>query len=111
MNNLGGPEFVFLVLLALLVFGPRRLPRISRQLGAFVGELRRAWRQAQEAIEREAEFDELRRTTREVEALRGEARRLARTWADRALEAEGPAPAGPPAQKGGETEGKGGPAA
>jgi len=96
MNNLGGPEFVFLLLLALLVFGPRRLPRISRQLGAFVGELRRAWRQAQETIEREAELDDVRRAAEEVRALRGEARRLTRSWT--APAAVDPPPARPAAE-------------
>lgn len=35
-------EMLFLVFLALIVFGPKRLPEIARKLGKIVGEFRRA---------------------------------------------------------------------
>jgi Tat protein translocase TatB subunit len=40
--NLGFTEMVFLVILAFMLFGPRRLPEIARQLGKFVAEFKRA---------------------------------------------------------------------
>jgi Tat protein translocase TatB subunit len=40
--NLGFSEMFFLVILALLLFGPRRLPEIARQMGKFMGEFKKA---------------------------------------------------------------------
>lgn len=37
-----GFEIIFLFLLALILFGPRRLPEIAREVGKFVSEFRRA---------------------------------------------------------------------
>ncbi|BCW98270.1 MAG: hypothetical protein KatS3mg024_1097 [Armatimonadota bacterium] len=39
--SIGGPEIIVLFLLALIVFGPRKLPEIGRNLGQAMRELRR----------------------------------------------------------------------
>jgi Tat protein translocase TatB subunit len=39
--NLGGGEILVLLLLALIVLGPQRLPDAAKQVGKFVGEVRR----------------------------------------------------------------------
>ena len=41
MFNVGGPEVLVILLLALIVLGPQRLPEAARQVGKFMGELRR----------------------------------------------------------------------
>ncbi len=41
MFNVGGQEFLVIMLLALLVLGPERLPGAVRTVGRIVGELRR----------------------------------------------------------------------
>ena len=48
--NLGFSEMFFLVLLALILFGPRRLPEIARQLGKFMAEFKRASNEFQNQI-------------------------------------------------------------
>jgi len=40
--NLGFPEMIFLFLLALLIFGPKKLPEIGRQVGRALSEFKRA---------------------------------------------------------------------
>jgi len=40
--NLGFSEVAFLVLIALVLFGPRRLPEIAREMGKFMAEFKRA---------------------------------------------------------------------
>jgi Tat protein translocase TatB subunit len=40
--NLGFPEMVFLFVLALLIFGPKKLPEVGRQIGRFMNEFKRA---------------------------------------------------------------------
>lgn len=39
---LGLPEIIFIFVLALLVFGPKRLPELGRAVGRALGEVRRA---------------------------------------------------------------------
>jgi sec-independent protein translocase protein TatB len=51
--NLGFSEMVFLFLLALLIFGPRKLPEIGRQIGRFMNEFRRASNEFKAQIESE----------------------------------------------------------
>ena len=40
--NLGFPEMLFLFFLGLLLFGPKKLPEIGRQVGKALGEFKRA---------------------------------------------------------------------
>ncbi|HXY15868.1 MAG TPA: twin-arginine translocase TatA/TatE family subunit [Terriglobales bacterium] len=42
MNRMGFSETIFLFLLALLIFGPKRLPEIARQVGKALSEFKRA---------------------------------------------------------------------
>lgn len=42
MSNMGFSETIFLFLLALLIFGPKRLPEIARQVGKALNEFKRA---------------------------------------------------------------------
>lgn len=46
-------EIIFLSVLALLVFGPRRLPEIARLVGKTMGELRRASNEFRNSLEEE----------------------------------------------------------
>jgi len=39
--NVGGAEFFVIMLVALLVIGPTKLPHAARQVGQFLGEFRR----------------------------------------------------------------------
>lgn len=40
--NLGMPEMIFIFLLALVIFGPRKLPELGRQLGKALSEFKKA---------------------------------------------------------------------
>lgn len=44
MFGIGGPELTLILLLALIFFGPRKLPELMRSLGHAVNEFRRAAR-------------------------------------------------------------------
>ncbi len=76
MFDVGGPEFLFLVVLALLVFGPRRLPSIGRQVGGQVAKLRRSWFELRRELEREVGKEELDGVRDESRRLGGELRRM-----------------------------------
>lgn len=51
--NLGMPEMLFIGLLALLIFGPKKLPEIGRQLGRGLNEFKRASSGLKEQLEQE----------------------------------------------------------
>lgn len=54
MGPLGFTEILFILLLALLLFGPRRLPELGRMLGKGLMEFRRASTDLRTTIEDEA---------------------------------------------------------
>jgi TatA/E family protein of Tat protein translocase len=51
--NLGLPEMIFIFLLALIIFGPRKLPEIGRQIGKAMAEFKRASNEFKAQIEGE----------------------------------------------------------
>ncbi|MGC1870675.1 MAG: twin-arginine translocase TatA/TatE family subunit [Acidobacteriaceae bacterium] len=53
------PDTVFIFVLALIIFGPKKLPEIGRQLGKLVGEFRRASNEFKFQIEEELRQAEL----------------------------------------------------
>ena len=59
-GSLGGPEVLLIFVLALLLFGPRRLPEIGRMLGRSVAEFRKATNEFRATLEREVQMEELK---------------------------------------------------
>lgn len=53
LGSLGFPEILFILVLALLVFGPKRLPKVGRTLGRALGEFRRATSDLKQTFDRE----------------------------------------------------------
>jgi sec-independent protein translocase protein TatA len=59
MGNIGFPELVVIFVVALLVFGPKRLPELGRSLGRGINEFRRASTDLKTSIQREMEDAEI----------------------------------------------------
>ena len=57
MSGVGGSEFILLCIIGLLILGPERLPRVARQLGAWVGKARQMTRAMQHQLEEELSAD------------------------------------------------------
>lgn len=55
MGNIGFPEMVVIFVLALLIFGPKKLPELGKNLGKGMAEFRRASNDFRNSIEREIE--------------------------------------------------------
>ena len=53
MGNLGMPELMMIMVLALLLFGPKKLPEIGKQVGKALGEFKRASNDLKRTIEDE----------------------------------------------------------
>jgi TatA/E family protein of Tat protein translocase len=61
-GSIGGPEFLLIAVLALLLFGPRKLPQIGRSIGRALAEFRGATHEFKASLEREVELEGLRET-------------------------------------------------
>lgn len=70
LPGIGGSELILIAIAALIVVGPKDLPKLLRQLGRFVAKMRSMadeFRTSFEDMARQSELDDLRK---EVEALR-----------------------------------------
>ncbi len=61
MFDIGFSELMVIGLVALIVIGPERLPRVARTLGHLAGRLQRYVADVKADINREVELDELRK--------------------------------------------------
>ncbi len=96
LDTLSMPDTLILMVLALVVFGPRRLPKIGRQLGKLMYEFRKAsndfkfqmeeeLRQAEEADRRKKEEEERQRALAAAPAPQIESASAAPTAQDQSL--------------------------
>src|SRR5262245_7629674 len=65
-GTLGGPEVILILVIALIVFGPRRLPEIGKSMGKMLAEFRKASNDFKRTIEDEIEAE----NRKEAEAAR-----------------------------------------
>jgi TatA/E family protein of Tat protein translocase len=56
-GTLGGPEVILILVIALIVFGPRRLPEIGKSMGKMLAEFRKASNDFKRTIEDELEAE------------------------------------------------------
>jgi sec-independent protein translocase protein TatA len=74
--GIGFPELIFIFLIALILFGPRRLPEIAAQLGKFARDLRNMSEGFLTEWQREvtvaARLEELEKTHQEIKEVERE---------------------------------------
>jgi TatA/E family protein of Tat protein translocase len=58
MGPIGFPELVIIFVVALIVFGPRKLPELGRSLGKGLAEFKRASNELQNTLEQEIKNEE-----------------------------------------------------
>ncbi len=58
LESLGSTELVFILVMALVFFGPRKLPQISRSLGKNLAEFRRASEDFKRTWDREVNLED-----------------------------------------------------
>jgi sec-independent protein translocase protein TatA len=54
------PELIIILVIALIIFGPRKLPELGRSLGRSIGEFKRASNELRNTLEEEIRVEEQR---------------------------------------------------
>ena len=58
LGSIGMPELIVIFLIALVIFGPRKLPELGRSLGKGIAEFKRASNELQSTLEEEIRLEE-----------------------------------------------------
>ena len=66
MFDVSFSELLVVAVVALLVIGPEKLPKVARTLGALTGRLQRYVAQVKEEVNREVRFEELQKLQQEI---------------------------------------------
>lgn len=80
-QSLGMTELVIILVIALIIFGPRKLPDLGRSLGKSIGEFRRASNELKSTLEEEIRLEEVKEQRSKVEAEQASAAEVGNTSA------------------------------
>jgi len=67
-GSIGMPELIIIFVIALIIFGPRKLPELGRSLGKSLAEFKRASNELKSTLEEEIRLDEQRTALEESKA-------------------------------------------
>lgn len=62
---IGMPELIIIFVIALIIFGPRKLPELGRSLGKSINEFKRASNELKSTLDEEIRMEEQRSTDRQ----------------------------------------------
>jgi sec-independent protein translocase protein TatB len=96
MFDIAFSELVIIAIVALIVIGPEKLPKVARTIGTVMGRMQRYMTQIKEEVNRESRFAQLQQLQQEVQdaassaqtGLRSQVNNLAHDIADVGSEIE-----------------------
>ncbi|HLE70808.1 MAG TPA: Sec-independent protein translocase protein TatB [Vicinamibacteria bacterium] len=98
LGPIGMQELIIIFVIALIVFGPRKLPQLGKSLGKSIAEFKRASNELRSTLEEEIRVEETRREIMEpIESIGREAKALVEK-AEKAAEASFAQPEPAPAE-------------
>jgi TatA/E family protein of Tat protein translocase len=62
---IGMPELIIIMVIALIIFGPRKLPELGRSIGRSLNEFKRASNELRSTLDEEIRVEEQRSTERQ----------------------------------------------
>ena len=68
MFGLGVPELVIILVIALIIFGPRKLPEIGGAIGKSLREFKKSTQELKSEVEQTTGMDEIKAVKQEVES-------------------------------------------
>ncbi len=67
MFDIAFSELIVIAIVALIVIGPEKLPKVARTLGTLTGRMQRYMAQIKEEVNRESRFAELQQLQQEIQ--------------------------------------------
>ena len=64
-GSIGMPELIIIMVIALIIFGPRKLPELGRSLGRSLQEFKRASNELKSTLDEEIRIEDERSTQRQ----------------------------------------------
>ena len=80
-GSIGMPELIIILVIALIIFGPRKLPELGKSLGKSLAEFKRASNELKSTLEEEIRLEETRASLDESKAKAAAQSAAAARWA------------------------------
>ena len=68
-GSIGFPELLIIMTIALLIFGPKKLPEVGRSIGKAIREFRKTSDEIKEKIEEEIQAEEFREIKKDIKEI------------------------------------------
>ena len=72
LGSIGMPELIIIFVIALIIFGPRKLPELGRSLGKSLAEFKRASNELRSTLEEEIRLEDERPKTESSKAAQAQ---------------------------------------
>ncbi|MGD0782397.1 MAG: TatA/E family twin arginine-targeting protein translocase [Candidatus Aminicenantales bacterium] len=79
-GNIGLPEMILIMTVALIVFGPKKLPEIGRTIGKAIREFKKSTEEIKDRFEEQIKMDELKDIRNDLKDIKSNAKAAGFSW-------------------------------